>query len=329
MALAKEDYTLREPILTPGTRRFLEHVRYGRLGLHAARKVRRLLWRLRDPAQRKVWIRRFSLPLRNAIFPNRPLSVAIDGVVISLTPRGSVAGDLWTGLPGHTREAAFLLTVLEPGMIFFDVGARAGLFAIAAAKKIGEKGVFAFEPCASTCNLLRRNLALNRLSDTHVEPLGLGEAAGEGILQLNAGADGRAKDIAQSTRSDRPPAAGEKFRVTTLDAFVLERSIPRVDLLRVDVDGAELMVLRGARNLLERPDAPDILYQGYAPRTRGFGYHPVEILWFLESYGYTLFSLEEETGRIARVKSDYPYDSTVIAAKPGGRMHAKLQASLK
>ena len=100
----------------------------------------------------------FGLPLRNAMLLNRPLTVSFNGYAFFLEPRGAIAGDIWAGLRCESQEVSFILNVLEPGMIFFDVGANAGLFAISAAKKIGGKGVFAFEPCSSTCELLKRNL---------------------------------------------------------------------------------------------------------------------------------------------------------------------------
>ena len=103
-----------------------------------------------------------------------------------------------------------------------------------------------------------------------------------------------------------------------------EHNVPRVDVMKVDIEGAELMMFRGARELLERSDAPLILYEGFGFLSRGFGYHPVEILWLLESCGYTLLLLNSETGKISDLKPDYEYDSMVIAVKPGHAMYKRL-----
>jgi FkbM family methyltransferase len=329
VALGGGGYTTPDPILSPGVRNFLEGSKFGRLGLQAGRKARQLLRRLRDPVQHKVWIRQFALPLRNAILLNRPLEISIDGILVYLAPRGGVAGDISTGLRGEQRDLSFFLNVLDPTMIFFDIGANAGLFAIAAAKKVGGMEIFAFEPCSWTCRLLKRNLLLNRLADINVIQTALGDSVGEGVLQINArGRDGL-NTLGQSTHPDRHVVGQEKVRVTTLDVFINEHKVPRVDVIKVDVQGAELMVFRGAQNLLERADAPIILFEGYGYNTRRFGYHPVEILWFLESCGYTLFSFHGETGEISELKPEYQYNSMVIAAKPGHLAYAKLQAGLK
>jgi hypothetical protein len=151
--------------------------------------------------------------------------------------------------------------------------------------------------------------------------MALGDAVGEGVLQVNARGKDGLNTLGQATHSDSEVVGQEQVRITTVDVLVKERNIPRVDVMKVDIEGAELMMFRGARELLERADAPLILYEGFGFLTRGFGYHPVEILWFLESCGYSLYMLNSETGEISRLNADYKYDSMVIAAKPG---HAEL-----
>jgi FkbM family methyltransferase len=267
--------------------------------------------------------------MRNAILLSRPLTVSFSGIPVFLAPHGATAGDIWAGVRCESHEVSFILSVLDPGMIFFDVGANAGLFAISAAKKIGGKTVFAFEPCFSTCELLKRNLALNRLADVNVIQTALGDSVGEGVLQINVrGRDGL-NTLGQATHPDSKVVGQENVRITTLDAFVREHNVPRVDIMKVDIEGAELMMFRGARDLLARADAPLILYEGFGSLTRGFGYHPVETLWFLESCGYSLFVLNSETGEITELKPDYQYDSMVIAVKPGHAAFEDLRARLK
>lgn len=328
MALVKDQYAVPDPLLPSGLKNSLEDFRFGRWGLRAGRRLMRSLRKLRDPAQRKIWISRFGLPLRNALLLNRPLTVSFDGIPVALAPQGATAGDIWTGLRCERQEVLFILSALKPGMIFFDVGANAGLFAISAAKKIGGKGVFAFEPCSSTCELLKRNLQLNSLAGVNVIQSALGESVGAGVLQINVrGRDGL-NTLGRATHPDSKVVGQENVPITMLDVFMQEHNVPRVDVMKVDIEGAELMMFRGARDLLARADAPLILYEGFGALTRGFGYHPVEILWFLESCGYSLFVLNSESGEISELKPDYQYDSMVIAAKPGHAAFEDLRARL-
>jgi len=324
MALTKQRHLVPGQLISPAVKIHLENFRLGRLGLRMGRKIVGILRKLRNADQRKIWISRFCLPLRNAMLMNRPLTVSFSGIPISLLPQGAIAADIWAGVRCESHEVSFILSVLDPGMIFFDVGANAGLFAISAAKKTSGKQVFAFEPCSSTCELLRRNLRLNGLLDVNVVQTALGDSIGEALLQVNArGRDGL-NTLGQATHPDSKVIGQEKIRITTVDAFMKDHNLPRVDVMKVDIEGAELMLFRGARELLERADAPLILYEGFGFLTRGFGYHPVEILWLLEACGYSLFLLDNQTGKISGIEPDYQFNSTVIAIKPGHRAYQRF-----
>ena len=330
MALVKGQYAMPDPLLSPGTKTFLESFGLGRWGLRAGRATRRLLRNVRDPVQHKIWMGQLVFPIRNLVLRNRPITISAGDFSVQMVPEGSTACDSWTGLRCERQEVSFILSVLEPGMTFFDVGANAGLFAVSAATNIGGDRVFAFEPCSSTCELLKQNLQLNRVADVaNVEQMALGDSAGAGVLQVNV----RGKDIlnplSNASHHDQHAVRQENVRIITVDTFMEEHDIPRVDVMKVDIAGAELMMFRGARRLLERVDAPAILYEGLGSHTRGFGYHPVEILWFLESCGYTLFSLSSDTGAVAELRPDYQYDLIVIAAKPGRPTYEKLRTRMK
>ena len=328
MALAEENQHAPEHLLPPGFRKTLENLPLGHTSIRAGRKILEFLRKVRDPVQQRVWISRYLLPLRNAVLLNRPLEVSIDGTRVLMEPRGTIAAAIWSGARCESHEVSFIVSMLEPGMVFFDVGANAGVFTLSAAKKIGGQ-VFAFEPCSSTSELLKQNLRLNRITDVHVERIALTDSVGTGVLQVNvAGRDGL-NTLGQATHPDSQVIGQEEVGLTTVDVFIEERNVPRVDVMKVDIEGAELLMFRGARKLLARADAPVILFEGFGFLTRGFGYHPVEILWLLESFGYSLFTLNSQTGAVAELKSDYNYDSMVIAAKPGNSAFEKWRARIK
>lgn len=327
MGEIKNHFAAPAPFLPPGVKTFLERFELGRFGLRAGRKIIRTLQAFR--LQRKLWMRQFGLPLRNAVLWSRPIKVTFEGFPVLLMPEGQIASLFWTGQRFEKYEIAFVLGILRPEMIFFDVGANVGLFSISAAKKIGGKGIFAFEPCASTFEMLEKNLLLNGIGDVNAVQIALGDSVSEGQLQINARGKDGLNTLGQAIHPESNVVGQETVRITTVDVFMKERNIPRVDVMKVDIEGAELMLFRGARILLERADAPMILYEGFGSLTRGFGYHPVEILWFLESCGYALFLLNSETGAISELKGDYRYDSMVIAAKAGHTAFDDLCARVK
>jgi FkbM family methyltransferase len=326
MSVTRDKYAVSSSFLPSGVKDFLESFRMGRLGLRGGRKAIRILQALQ--LQRKLWMRQFGLPLRNVMLFNRPLTISFGNIQIRLVPRGQIASFFWTEHRFENIEIEFILNVLEPGMIFFDAGANVGLFTISAAKKIGGKCIFAFEPCASTYALLKQNVQLNGLPDVNVAQIALGDAVGEGVLQVNVRGKDGLNTLGRATHSESKAVGQEEVTITTLDVFMKDHDISHVDVMKVDIEGGELMLFQGARELLERADAPLILYEsGYL--TRGFGYHPVEIIWFLESCGYTVFTLNSKTGEIGNLNADCQYDSMMIAAKPGHPAYLRLREAAR
>lgn len=136
---------------------------------------------------------------------------------------------------------------LRPGMVFYDAGANIGLFTLAAARLVGETGkVFSFEPDAETAVRLRNNVSYNGFAWVSVIEAALWSRGGEiSFAPADASVSpdhgtGRIGEIAGSHTVT--------VLATTLDDFCREHAAP--DLLKCDVEGAEVELLRGATNLL-------------------------------------------------------------------------------
>lgn len=267
--------------------------------------------------------------LRNQLLSNRPIRVKVGGVSFLMIPKGAEAAANWSGSRFERREIAFILQVLQSGMTFLDIGANVGIYAIAAAKKDPNVKVYAFEPCGWTFQVLEENIRLNALSNVAAIRTALGDRIGKVVLQVNAPGKDGLNTIGRPSHPDCQIIAQETVPMTTLDAFIQSHSVSRVDVMKVDVEGAELMVLRGGKNLLEREDAPLILYEGYSWCTKGFDYHPVEIMWLLQDYGYSLFVLDSESGKVVPRKSSHGYDAMIVAIKPEHPFFGKLQGNAR
>lgn len=268
--------------------------------------------------KRAVWRQclGFSFRIRNILLVRRPIRVNVAQVPFRLAPKGAVALDIWSGLRFERNELQFILEVFQPGMTFMDIGSNVGLFAIAAAKKLVNSRVYAFEPCSWTFQMLQQNIRLNNLSNVIPIRTALGDYKGEALLQINAPNKDGLNTIGSPSHSDCQVVASEMVPITTLDAFVAANGIAQVDVMKVDVEGAELLVFQGGQYLLQRKDAPLILYESYIWCTAGLSYHPVEIMWLLEDYGYSLFTLDSKTGQIARRQPEHGFNAMIIAAKP-------------
>jgi len=268
--------------------------------------------------------RNILYPIRNVVLRDRPLTVNAGGLSYVLAPEGAVPLEMWSGRYFEKQELEFVLSVLEPGMTFVDVGANVGIFSIAAAKKVQDGRVLAFEPCGWTYERLIKNQGLNGLTNLQTIHAALGERAAEAILHVNVPGKDGLNTIGRPTHVDSEVAGAEKVLVVTLDEALRQCGILRVDVMKMDVEGAELFVLLGAKQLLSRSNAPLILYEG-GFLSKGFDYHPVESMWLLQKYGYSLFVLDSNSGRILVPPNGKAYNASVIAVKPSHPAYARVK----
>lgn len=142
--------------------------------------------------------------------------------------------------------AAHIVDCLPERGVFVDAGANVGLVSFAVARRRASARIFGFEPYPPTAAMWARNKELNGATCAELVELALSDADGTVEIGLDGGSD------SGSGRIDAPH--GNKFEVTTmtLDAFAAERGLAHIDVLKLDVQGHEPQVLRGARELLER-----------------------------------------------------------------------------
>ncbi len=294
----------------------------------ARRFVREARQRLSLSARRTMR-RDILLPVRNALLRRKPIRFFVGGVSAMLLPTGAAAADCWSGLWFEQRELEFILKVLEPGMTFFDVGANAGIFSLVSAARIGAESVWAFEPCAETYQLLLQNILLNGLEGLNAIHTALGDYRGDAVLQVNRDGKDGLNTVGQPSHPDCEIVRHELTPMITLDAFVQENAVQRIDAMKLDAEGAELPILRGGERQFARSDAPLILFESYGFNTKGFGYHPVEIRWFLRNCGYELFQLDTKSGVIRTRSPHTGYDGMGIAVKTTHPSYSKIQETLQ
>lgn len=184
----------------------------------------------------------------------------------------------------HERyEAALVARLLDPGEVFWDVGANVGYFSLVAAAAVGPAGeVLAFEPGAASLARLRANAALNPEHPLRIYPVAVAETDGEAVLY-------RAEGIADSSASLFAAAAGasggETCLTVALDGFLKTSGLRSPDFLKLDVEGAELAALRGAAGLLA-DSRPLLLVEMEEKNLRAAGVSKSAIQTFLKDYGY-------------------------------------------
>lgn len=158
-------------------------------------------------------------------------------------------------------ESSLLLSLLRPGDVFIDAGANIGYFSVLAASVIGPRGrVFAFEPDPDNFRLLEANAALNDMADC-ITPVqaALSERAGEGRLYLST-----------DNLGDHQVFAGDDVRDSVAVAMLpgsdfLAGKVERIDLVKVDTQGAEYQVIAGLLPLLASQATPPRLIVELTP----------------------------------------------------------------
>ena len=217
-------------------------------------------------------------------FVRFPLSLMPSGMAVRI-PLGRLRGArwivgsaihrCWLGLYEYEKQQVIAREV-QPGSVFYDVGANVGFYSLLGSSLVGRGKVFAFEPVPRNVGYLRKHLALNGIANVEVLALAVSDKPGTASFEIEQtgfmGHFSAEGDITVST--------------ATLDSLVKQGRILPPNYIKMDIEGAELLALRGARETFER----------YRPMlflaTHGREVH-LGCCELLKSWGYECRSLQE------------------------------------
>lgn len=183
------------------------------------------------------------------------------------------------------HAAEMLARCTEPGDICFDVGANSGQMSCLMARRSGKTGqVIAFEPHPEVHEDLVKNVALWQkpgYADIITERIALSSENGTASLSVKADFwENRGRSSLQNgNRSE------STVQVTTCKLDTFCENIPKIGVMKVDVEGHELAVFQGAKSMLQRNAIRDIVFES------NDGY-PTDVTQYLEELGYHIFGIE-------------------------------------
>lgn len=230
--------------------------------------------------------------LKSVSKPNRMYSFLIDRELRFEYPLDSAIGRHLFAGDFETAEIAFFRSELKPGNVVLDVGANGGLYTIIAARVIGPEGrVYAFEPGPEALALLRHNVEINQLTNVTIIEAAVSNKTGEASFGIAS--DSALSSLVNTDRADQKINEWSKVTTIRLDDAVEKYEIPRVDFIKVDVEGAEGLVIDGCGDLLSRRNGPmGILFEAFDNNCSAFGYTVPELLTDLRMRGFELKGFE-------------------------------------
>jgi len=198
----------------------------------------------------------------------------------------------WTGIgryifafrEHYEPELCYLEKVLFLGGTFVDAGANLGIYTLVAGRIVGCSGrVISIEPSVQSSPLLRRNVSLNRLTNVRTFSVALSKEAGRAWLYRDTDPCGNSLGKDSSFQGDLEDVVTE-----TLDKLLKQAAVEHVDVIKIDVEGAEEMVLRGANDIVTSM-RPTIIFEINPNAAARLDAQPYGAWQLLDRLGYKFF----------------------------------------
>lgn len=192
--------------------------------------------------------------------------------------KGSGVNSYWLGTYELEKQKLFQ-EVVKKGDVVFDIGGHVGFYTLLASKLIGKEGkVFAFEPLPRNIYYLKRHIEMNKNDNVYIIEAVVSDK--NGFSDFKVPADSFSGRISNSSSE-------LKVKSVTIDILVCQEKLPTPNIIKIDVEGAEILVLRGASYILKKY-RPNIFLAVHDEKSSR------DCLNFLKRLGYNLRSLSEK-----------------------------------
>ena len=232
------------------------------------------------------------LPLR--LLPKRMFLPVLSGINKGFRWRvGSHVHGCWIGIYERDKQEA-CRRLIRPGMTIYDIGAQAGFYSLAFSRLVGSGQVFAFEPLPENCANLLDHLSANDVENVKVHQIAVSDYSGLVDFQFDtSNAMGHITSVPSRCR----------VYAVTLDELTSKSKLPFPDLVKMDVEGSEADVLRGAVGLL-RDKQPIWMVALH-------GWQPAQACWdIFQQNSYSMYDL---SGKRVQSVSEVPDEIYAVA----------------
>lgn len=212
------------------------------------------------------------------------------------------------------EEILFISEYLKKDDYFIDIGTNIGLFSLIGSKKVKQNGkIFSYEPTLKNFERLQENIKLNKIKN--IETIKKAVSDENGFLDINVSLEGY-----DAWNSFAKPFWWKNYTTERVETIILDDifgqniDCKKVKLIKIDVEGWELFVIKGGEKYLSLKDAPTLIIEFVEENTRNAGYGTKEVYKLLIKYGYELYRLE---GRkiILEEQREFYINENLIATK--------------
>ena len=250
-------------------------------------------------------------------------------VVIKIAPDISLkanlcqqyCGDIYYGVGFEQSELSLVEKFVLKDEVFFDVGANIGVYTLLASKLVGEGGsVHSFEPLPDVYGILSANVEAPQYKNVKTNQVAVGEQNGEAQIFINA-----QNALSSLGKTNRGVFLHSRtVSILTLDSYVVSAGISKIDFLKIDVEGFEGHVLRGAAKLLDA--SPDLIVmselakKNFAP----LGFSIDETLNWMRARGFEIWMVGDHSLELHptfSIKNEYPFQNFLFIRPSNPKYH--------
>ena len=185
----------------------------------------------------------------------------------------------------ESDDANLIFNIGENNQVIIDIGANIGWYSIHLAQKFQQSKIYAFEPIPDTYNQLISNAKLNNLNNVVFNNIALSDNDGETNFYYNPHQKG-ASSIKNIIVNEH--IQNLTIKTQTLDSYIANNNIDKIDFIKCDVEGAELLVFKGGLHSLKKYK-PIIFSEMLRKWAAKFNYHPNDIINLLAEIGYACY----------------------------------------
>ncbi len=230
-------------------------------------------------------------------------------------------GDIYYGIGFEQNELSLVKQFVWRDDVFLDVGANIGVYTLLASQLVGDGGhVHAFEPLSDANELLRSNVSLNQCRNVTINPVAIGEENGEVPIYINA--QNALSSLGNTNRGTI--LKSQTVQIMTLDAYAESVGVSKIDFLKIDVEGFEGHVLRGAAGLIETSPnlvvMSELAKKNFAP----LGFSVKDVLDWMRVRGFEVWMIGNQMSKLYPVSGemvDYPFQNFLFLRPQNPKYH--------